>query len=619
MDNGKYMYETRRYVIVGAVIFVIAIFVVRLFYLQIVDNDYKNWANSNAFLYKTLYPVRGVIYDRNDNLLAYNQFTFDVMVIMREIQQFDTLDFCRTLGITKDFFDKRIAEIKNTKQNPSYSAYTLQPFMNHLSVNENGLLQEKLYKFPGFYVQNRTVRNYGYPNAALLLGYIGEVTKRDIENDNYYVPGDFSGRTGVERSYEKILRGEKGIEIMLRDPRGRIKGKYEEGTHDIAPVQGKKLKMTIDIELQAYGEKLMQNKLGSIVMIEPETGEILCMVSSPSYNPEILVGRQLGINYLELENNPLKPLIDRSIMRMMYSPGSTFKPAQGLVFLQEEIITPQKLYTCEYGYPYLGGRPACHGHGSPLSLISAIATSCNAYFCWGLHDMLDTRRLYPTIQDAYNHWRGHMNSLGYGVQLGIDLPSEYSGYIPNSQVYDNRNNGRWSSSNIISTAIGQGEIAATPLQMCNLAATIANKGYYIVPHVVKEIEEDQIDSIYTTKKWTSIDPEHFKAIADGMRQAVLWGTCTELYMSDLEICGKTGTVENTRGRDHSACIAFAPMNNPKIAIAVFIENGGFGADNAIPVARLMIERFFYSEEGKPDDKWREERVLNRVITPFNVQ
>ena len=616
--SEKYIYERRRYIIIGAVIGVVFIFAVRLFFLQIIDNEYKDWAENNAFLNKTLYPERGVIYDRNDNLLVYNQSIYDVMLIIREIQPFDTLDFCRTLGITKEFFDRRIVEIKNRNLNPGYSSYTPQVFMSQLSANESGIFQEKLYKFPGFYIQNRSIRNYQYPNAALVLGDIGEVDKKDIENDSYYVPSDFSGRSGVERSYEKIIRGEKGIEILLRDAHGRIQGKYEEGIHDRAPISGKNLKLAIDIELQAYGEYLMQNKLGSIVMIEPETGEILCLVSSPTYDPDELVGRKRGSNYSRLDNNPLKPFLNRPIMGR-YSPGSTFKPAQGLVFLQEEIITPQRMYTCEYGYPLLGGRPACHGHNSPLNVISALATSCNAFFCWGLHDMIDNRRRYPSVQEGFDIWKKHINSLGYGIQLGIDLPSESNGYIPVSQFYDNRYNGRWSSSTIISTAIGQGEITATPLQMCNLAAIIANRGYYITPHIVKNIEGGQLDLAYTTKKWTSISSEHFNPIIEGMRHAVLWGTCTGLYMADVEVCGKTGTVENTRGRDHSACIAFAPRENPKIAISVFIENGGYGADIAIPLARLMLERFFYGDIEKPEIKWREERVANTVITSFYVQ
>ncbi|MDR3268448.1 MAG: penicillin-binding protein 2 [Tannerella sp.] len=612
----KYKYERRRYVIILSVICVIFIFIVRLVSLQLVDNEYKNWADSNAFLKKTLYPARGVIYDRNDKLLVYNQPAYDVMLIMREIQLFDTLDFCRTLGITKEFFSKRIEDIKNRKLNPGYSSYVPQVFMNQLSTNEYGILLEKLYKFPGFYIQNRTIREYGYPNAALVLGDIGEVDRKDMDNDLYYARGDYSGRSGIERSYEKILRGDKGMEILLRDARGRIKGRYENGIHDMAPRAGKNLTLSIDIELQAYAEKLMQNKVGSIVMIDPATGEVLCLVSAPSYDPALLVGRQRGKNYQTLESSPLKPFNDRSIMGQ-YSPGSTYKPAQGLVFLQEGIITPQKMYTCAHGYTFRGGKPACHGHASPLSLISALATSCNSYFCWGLHDMLDNRKRYPSIQDAFETWKKHMVSMGYGYPLGIDLPGEKRGYIPNSKVYDGIYKNRWNSSTIISIAIGQGEIGATPLQICNLSATIANRGYYIVPHVVKEIEDTPPDSIYTRKKKTSIDEEHYGYIAEGMRNAVLMGTCGGLNMPGVEVCGKTGTVENSHGKDHSACMGFAPYRQPKIAIAVFIENGGFGATIAIPIARLMLEKFFHGEV-QPESIYKEIEVLNKVIVPYSL-
>lgn len=613
--KNKYLYEGRRYIIIGIVISVIFIFIVRLFFLQVVDNEYKNSADNNAFLKKTLYPARGVIYDRNDKLVVYNRPAYDVMLIMRELQPFDTLDFCNTLDITREYFDQRILSIKSSV---GYSPYVPQEFMTQLSTSEYGVLQEKLYKFPGFYIQNRTIREYAYPNAALLLGNIGQVNRKDIENDKYYVRGDDSGRSGVERSYEKALRGEKGVEILLRDAHGRIKGRYEEGIHDIAPVSGKNLTLSIDIELQAYAEKLMQNKVGSVVMIEPETGEILCLVSSPSYDPNLLVGRQRGKNHQMLEEDPLLPLLDRSIMGT-FSPGSTYKLAQGLVYLQEEVLTPQKMYTCARGYTFRGGKPACHGHASPLSLIPAVATSCNSYFCWGLHDMLDNRRLYPTIQDAFEVWKNHMVSMGFGYQLGIDLPGEKRGYIPNSTVYDNIYNGRWNSSTIISIAIGQGEISVTPLQMANMAATIANRGYYVVPHVVKAVEGGELDSIYTTRKFTSVNSKYYDYIAAGMRDAVITppGTCKLMNLKDIEVCGKTGTVENSHGRDHSACVGFAPYDKPKVAIAAYVVNGGFGATNAVPIARLMFEKFFYGEI-QSETKYLEQRVLETVILPNNV-
>ena len=449
------------------------------------------------------------------------------------------------------------------------------------------------------------------------MGNIGEVNRRDIRADDYYVQGDYAGRAGVERSYEKVLRGEKGVEILLRDAHGRIKGRYEEGLHDRAPISGKNLKLAIDIELQIYAEQLLQNKLGSIVMIEPSTGEVLCMATSPSYDPNLLVGRQRGKNHLLLENDPLKPLFDRSIMGT-YPPGSTFKPTQGLTFLQEGVITPERMYSCARGYTFRGGKPACHGHGSPLALVPAIATSCNSYFCWGLHDMLDNRKRYPSVQDAFEKWKEHMVSMGFGYQLGIDLPSEQRGYIPNSKVYDKYYKGHWNSSTIISIAIGQGEILATPLQICNFASTIANRGYYIVPHVVKEVEDTALDSIYTHRKRTSVDTKHYKVIAQGMRAAVLGGTCRGLNMKDVEVCGKTGTAQNPHGKDHSACMAFAPYDHPKVAIVAYVENGGFGATIAVPMVRLMLERYFYGEVTPESQRMYEDRILNAVILPSHV-
>ena len=613
----KYTLENRRYVISGAVVFLVLIYVIRLFMLQIVDSDYKAWADSNAFLKKTLYPSRGLIYDRNGKLLVYNQPAYEVMMIMREVQPFDTLDFCQILGITKEQFVKRVADIKDRRLNPGYSSYVPQLFMNQLSAQEYGVLQEKLYKFPGFYIQNRTNREYEYPYAANILGYIGEVNKKDIENDSYYVQGDDSGRSGVERSYEKVLRGVKGEEILLRDAHGRIKGKYDEGKHDRAPESGKNLTLAIDMELQAYGEKLMQNKLGGIVMIEPETGEVLCMVSAPSYDPSLLVGRKRGKNHLMLQRDPLKPLFDRPLMAQ-YPPGSTFKPTQGLIFLQEQVITPETRYTCAHGYTFRGGKPACHGHPSPLPLSGALSTSCNSFFPWGLHDMLDSRVRYPSVQQAFDVWKDHMVSMGYGYKLGIDLPGEKRGYIPNSKTYDKIYRGRWNSSTIISIAIGQGEILATPLQICNLAATVANRGYFITPHVVKEIQDTPLDTLYTRRRYPTIDSHYYEYVAEGMRGAVIGSpygaTCRGANLPDIEVCGKTGTAENPHGKDHSIFMGFAPYHQPKVAICVFVENAGFGATYAVPIGRLMIEKYL-NREIPEADKMLEETMINTVILP----
>lgn len=614
--NAKYTLENRRYVIIGAVVLLVIVFIIRLFYLQVVENDYKAWADSNAFLKKTLLPSRGIIYDRNGKLLVYNQPAYEVMLIMREVQPFDTLDFCNILSITKEQFEKRIADLKNRQLNPGYSSYVPQVFMNNLSAQECGVLQEKLYKFPGFYIRNRTIRQYEYPYAAHILGNIGEVDRKDIKADDYYVQGDYSGRAGVERSYEKELRGVKGVEILLRDVHGRIKGKYDEGNSDVAPVSGKNLTLAIDMDLQAYGEKLMKNKVGSIVMIEPATGEVLCMVSSPNYDPSLLIGRQRGKNHHLLSQDPQKPLIDRAITGF-YPPGSTFKPTQGLIFLQEGVITPETMYTCAHGYTYSSKRkPACHGHLSPLSLVPALATSCNSYFCWGLHDMLDNRRRYPTIQNAFEVWKNHLVSMGYGYQLGIDLPGERRGFIPNSKFYD-KVYSRWNSTTVISIAIGQGEIAATPLQICNLAATIANRGYFITPHVVKEIQDTPLDTLYTNRRYPTVNAKYYDVVAEGMRNAVLGGTCWAAAIPGIEVCGKTGTAENPHGKDHSAFIGFAPYKDPKVAICVYVQNGGFGAAFGVPIGKLMMELYLKGEIA-PEDKALEERMINSVVTEDRV-
>lgn len=612
-SNKKYNLENRRFVIGGAVVLVTVIFIIRLFTLQVLENDYKAWADSNAFLKKTLNPSRGMMYDRNGKLLVFNQPAYDVMLIMREIQPFDTLDFCSTLSITKEHFVKRIADIKNRRLNPGYSSYVPQVFLNQLSAQEYGVLQEKLYKFPGFYIQNRTIREYTYPNAALLLGDLGQVDRKDMEKDSYYAAGDQSGRSGIEKSYEQILRGKKGAEILLRDAHGRIKGKYEEGKHDVKPESGKSLTLSMDIELQAYGEYLMQNKIGSIVMIEPETGEILCLVSAPTYDPGILVGRQRGKNHALLGKDPLKPLFNRATMAF-HPPGSTFKPVQALVFLQEKVITPETMYTCAHGYTFRGGKPACHGHGSPLNLVAALATSCNSYFCWGLHDMLDSRRRYPSVQEAFEVWKNHVVNMGYGFKLGVDLPSEKRGYIPNSKVYDKIYNGRWNSSTIISTAIGQGEITATPLQICNMAAQIVNGGYFITPHAVKKIQDTPLDTLYTNRRYTGIDARYYPYIQEGMKSAVTGGTCRGAYMLDIDVSGKTGTAENPHGKDHSVFMGYASYNGKKAAICVFVENAGFGAAFAVPIARLMIEKGLRGsllEESKPI----EEHIVNSSLIP----
>lgn len=586
----EYGLEYRKYVIGGVATLIVVIYIIRLFSLQIMSDDYKKNADSNAFLKKIDYPARGNITDRTGKLLVFNQPAYNIMVVMNEeAGKIDTTDFCSALGITKEFYVKRMAEIKDRNKNPGYSRFTQQIFMSQLSEEEFSLFREKLYRFPGFYMQKRSIRQYQYPYAAHVLGDVAEVSPSDIEEDAYYQSGDYIGKLGVERSYEKELRGQKGVQILLRDAHGRIKGRYQEGRFDQKPVAGKDLTLSIDLELQALGERLMEGKIGSIVAIEPSTGEILCMVSSPTYDLRMMSGRQRGKMHRELQMNSWKPLLNRSIMGQ-YPPGSTFKTSQGLTFLSEGIISPNTMYSCHRGFQYKGLRVGCHGHGSPLPLVPAISTSCNAYFCWGLYHMINNRKKYKTVQDAMNTWRDYMVSMGFGYKLGIDLPGEKRGLIPNADFYDNAYNKSWNGLTIISISIGQGEVNLTPLQIANLGATIANRGYFITPHVVKSVKGQPLDEKYKEKHVTKATRASYDYIVAGMRSSVMGGTCKEANRADYEVCGKTGTAQN-RGHDHSVFMGFAPMKNPKIAVAVYVENGGFGATFGVPIGALIMEKY----------------------------
>ena len=590
----NYGLEYRRFVIAGVATLIVIVYIIRLFTLQLMSDDYKKNADSNAFLKKIAYPSRGVIKDRNGKLLVYNQPSYDIMVVMNEAKNhLDTLEFCEALGITREEFDERMEAIKDRSKNPGYSRFTEQMFRSQLSDHDFSVLQEKMYRFPGFYVQKRSIRQYEYPYAAHVLGDVAEVSPSDIEEDDYYQSGDYIGKLGVERYYEKYLRGEKGVQILLRDAHGRIQGSYKDGELDRPPVPGKNLTLGIDIDLQALGERLLEGKIGSIVAIEPKTGEVLCMVSSPTYDPRMMVGRQRSKSHIELSRNSWKPLLNRSIMGQ-YPPGSTFKTTQALTFLSEGIITPHTAYPCYHGFVYKGLRVGCHGHGSPLPLVPALSTSCNGYFCWGLYHMMGNRQKYPTVQVAMDKWRDYMVSMGFGYRLGIDLPGERRGLIPNAMFYDKAYKGSWNGLTVISISIGQGEVNATPLQIANLGATIANRGYFITPHVVKKIEDNKLDTLYTNRRYTMASRQAYEAVVQGMRSAALGGTCHELAKYDFMACGKTGTAQN-RGHDHSVFMGFAPMDDPKIAVAVYVENGGWGATYGVPIGGLIMEKYLHGE------------------------
>lgn len=597
----------RKYVLGIAALIIVVIYVLRLFSLQLLSDDYRARADSNALMRRIQFPARGAITDRTGKLLVYNQPAYDIMVVMQEQDGVDTLGLCRSLGITREWYIKRMDEIKHTK---GYSPYTQQVFMNQLSMEEFSNFQEKLFHFRGFYIQKRSIRQYSYPYAAHLLGDVGEVNQADIDADDYYRSGDYIGTQGVERSYERQLRGIKGSEILIRDVHGRIKGRYQEGRFDQKPIPGKNLTLSIDLELQKLGERLMQNKLGAIVAIEPSTGEILCMVTSPTFDPRSLVGRQRGKRHKELSRDPMKPLLNRAIMGT-FPPGSTFKTSQALTFLQEGIITPQTAYSCYRGFHYGRLRVGCHSHGSPLPLVPAIGTSCNAYFCWGLYHMFNNRVKYHSTQEAMTTWKDYMVSMGFGYRLGVDLPSEARGMIPNADYYDEHYRGSWNALTVIHIAIGQAEVTLTPLQIANLGATIANRGWFITPHIVKEVQDDTLASVYSKKRYTKVSRTNYETVVDGMARAVTSGTCRGAASSQYVVCGKTGTAQN-RGYDHSAFMGFAPRDNPKIAIAVYVENGGYGAHYGVPIGALMMEQYINGHLSPASEK-KAEVFANRRI------
>ena len=586
----SYNLENRRFVIGGVALAIVLVYIIRLFTIQLLSDDFKKNADSNAFLKKIDYPSRGAIYDRNGKLMVYNQPSYDIMVVMNEAKgHIDTLELCNALGISKEYFVKRMDDIKDRSKNPGYSRFTEQLFMTQLSDREFSVFREKMFRFPGFYVQKRSIRQYTYPYAAHVLGDIGEVSVSDIEEDNYYQPGDYIGKLGVEKYYEKELRGEKGVQIMLRDAHGRIQGSYHNGKFDRRPVAGRDLTLSIDVKLQALGERMLQGKIGSIVAIEPATGEVLAMVSSPTYDPRNIVGRQRSKAHAALSRNVWKPLLNRSIMGQ-YPPGSTFKTTQALTYQTEGIITPNTMFPCHHGFSYRGLHVGCHGHTSPLNLIEAISTSCNGYFCWGLYYMLGNRRKYGNVQKAMDRWRDYMVSMGFGYKLGIDLPGEKRGLIPNASFYDRAYHKSWNGLTVISIAIGQGEVNLTPLQIANLGATIANRGYFYTPHVVRKVQGLPLDTAFTHRHRTMASVRAYSAVVAGMRSSALKGTCKALGHLPFTVCGKTGTAQN-RGQDHSVFMGFAPMDNPKIAIAVYVENGGFGADFAVPIAGVLFEQY----------------------------
>jgi penicillin-binding protein 2 len=576
-------YSKRKYLIGAIFILVALVFSVRLFRLQVVNNDYKQYATRNVLRRIVTYPARGLIYDRNGDLLVYNKASYDLLVTPREVSAFDTTAFCEILEIQKE---ELIAGLDKAKK---YSRYKPSVIIKQLSPESYAVLQEKLFRFPGFFVQTRTLREYPEKTAAHVLGYVGEVNRSKIQEDPYYTQGDYIGITGLEKAYEEELRGQKGVNFQLVDVHNRIKGNYRDGKSDTLAVLGKNLITTLDADLQAYAEYLMDNKKGSVVAIEPATGEVLAFLSAPTYDPSLLVGRARGTNYQKLAQDTLKPIFNRAI-RAAYPPGSTFKLFNALIALQENTINLQTQFSCNG--PLSRPIRCTHNHLSPISVRNAIRESCNPFF-WNTFNSI--MRKYPRADEGYKVWREHLISCGLSQRLGTELSNELPGNIPEVGYYNHYyGEGHWNGLTIRSMAIGQGELLITPFQLANMAATIANRGYYITPHFVKSvwsIEDEPKDQNFE-RHVTTIDPEHFEVVTEGM-QAVVEESNTRYYskLDSIIICGKTGTVQNPHGSDHSVFIAFAPKEDPQIAISVYVENGVWGARYAAPIASLIIEKY----------------------------
>jgi penicillin-binding protein 2 len=584
-------FQGRKYVIQGIFIVSAVILLLKCIQLQLIDTSLRDQATANVIQKINLYPSRGLIYDRDTSLLVYNMAIYDLMVTYNEVKDIDTTKFCKLLGITKETFVKNLEkDFKNDNQFTKTKPFV---FLKKISTETYARFQESLYEFPGFYVQLRNVRGYNFNSGSHVLGYIGEVDKELLERKAYYQRGDYIGITGLELAYEEYLRGVRGVEYLLRDNLGRIVGRYENGNRDTASFSGKDLITSLDIDLQLYGEKLLQNKRGGIVAIEPATGEILAMVSMPSYDPNLLtINRNRGEEYMKLARDTLKPLFNRAI-GAQYPPGSIFKPVMGLIALQEGVTEPFRAIGCRGGYIYKSLRVDCHGHPTAGSVRQAIQHSCNAYFCQIFRDVVD-KNGFSKASMGLDIWVNHLYDFGLGKKLGSDVPNELTGNVPTSAYYDKiYRKGTWVSPYIVSLGIGQGELLITPLQMANISVIIANRGYYYPPHLLKAFRDDttQIPYHLRTPRYTRIDTSHYRHVVNGMEDVVTGGTARIAQIPGIAVCGKTGTAENPHGEDHSVFIAFAPKENPKIAIAVFVENGGFGARYAAPISSLMIEKY----------------------------
>ena len=571
---------------------VAAILLGKIFYIQIVDDSYKQNASNNSMFYDIIYPTRGVIYDRNGKIIVGNKVAYDILVSPREVQAFDTLTLASVLGVTPEFIREKMNDYHRNISRIGYQSVTM---LKQVPVETFNRFDELRYKFPGFRGQVRSIRDYPINAGGNLLGYVSEVDKAYIDRDpEHYRSGDYAGKTGIEAAREADLRGEKGYHIWLRNSHNQIETRYRDGEMDREAVPGKNVMTTIDADLQQFGQELMQNKVGSIVAIEPETGEILALVSSPGIDVEQLA--DIGKHYQEIAANPYKPMYNRAV-QASYPPGSVFKLVNGLIGLQEGVLKPEYRYPCSAGYHFgAGHKLGCHNHRSPLDMEESIMMSCNAYYCYVLKNILDNKK-YDGVDEAMDAWHAYVESFGFGRKLGSDFPAELSGSIPTAKTYNRAyGKGRWNSTTVISLSIGQGEILATPMHLANLCATIANRGWYKIPHIIKDSEDITIDPKYHEKQYTKVDTAYFPKVVKGMWRAVnsgpgSGGTASIAHIDSLNVCGKTGTAQNPRGADNSVFICFAPMDHPKIAVAAYVENGGFGATWAAPIASLMVEMY----------------------------
>ncbi len=602
------MEMNRKNRLVAGLLVVAGILLIRLFWIQVVDDKYKRDASNNSLVYNYIYPPRGVIYDRNGEILVDNEVCYDIVVTPRDVTPFDTLALSGALGVEADFIRERMAYYRQYRTRIGYQTL---PFLKHIPQENYIRFAEEAYRFPGFKAEVRIVRQYPFNAGGNLLGYISEVDADYIKEHPGYRPGDYVGKTGLEAAMEEQLRGVKGYHIFLRDSRNRVQSPYMDGEEDKEAEPGSDVVSTIDARLQQYGQRLMEGKVGSVVAIEPSTGEILTMVSSPGIDVDVL--SDIGRHYDEISKNPHKPMFNRTVMAS-YPPGSVFKLVNGLIGLQEGTLTPSSSYPCNHGFPYGNNRRlGCHNHASPLDLLSAIATSCNGYFCYVLRNILENKK-YQTTAEAFDQWREYVLSFGFGRKLGSDFPSELGGNIPTSDYYNRMyGEGRWRFQTILSLSIGQGEIGATPLQIANLAAIMANRGYYYIPHIVKDSEGVEIDPKYKERQYTLVDTSHFHTAVKGMYMAVngggsAGGTAFSARIPGLDVCGKTGTAQNPHGKDNSVFICFAPKDDPKIAVAAYVENAGFGATWALPVASLMLEKYLKGEIS-PERQYLEDRLM----------